>query len=318
MVSESSVIRGSKFSYQLFGCQLGFRLGREVIWRHDAQHRRATDPPNPRAIGFFIALAMTAQPRQPLATMKPMFGSGVYALYYDGPFPQYAPIRSTETPIYVGQAAPGNENARTPVEQGIRLAARLNEHRKTIERATSSLDIKNFECRALVVQTGWETAAEDYLIRLFRPIWNKETKIIQGFGKHGDAPTTRKNKVSSWDVLHQGACGRWTRCESRTKISGSVDAAAHRPFRQIPRVQESQRSTRRVYWSAAPNVICRREARRGLFKNRSADVAAALVLQRAARLIEFLMGTQLKELPVATLFSLLGKINWPRGTYYSL
>jgi Eco29kI restriction endonuclease len=49
-----------------------------------------------------------------------------------------------------------------------------------------------------------ETAAEDYLIRLFRPIWNKETKIIQGFGKHGDAPTTRKNKVSSWDVLHEG------------------------------------------------------------------------------------------------------------------
>jgi hypothetical protein len=26
----------------------GFRLGREVIWRHDAKHRLATDPPNPR------------------------------------------------------------------------------------------------------------------------------------------------------------------------------------------------------------------------------------------------------------------------------
>jgi hypothetical protein len=51
MVSESSVIRGSKFSYQLFGCQLGFRLGREVIWRHDANHRLATDTPNPSLPG---------------------------------------------------------------------------------------------------------------------------------------------------------------------------------------------------------------------------------------------------------------------------
>ncbi len=48
MVSESSVISGSKFSYELFGCELGFRLGREVIRRHDAKHRLATDSPNPR------------------------------------------------------------------------------------------------------------------------------------------------------------------------------------------------------------------------------------------------------------------------------
>jgi hypothetical protein len=162
------------------------------------------DPGNPRTIGFFIALALTAQPRQLLAALPPHYGSGIYALYYSGDFPLYRPISGTETPIYVGQAAPGNENARTPVEQGARLAARLNEHRKTISRAVTSLRIEDFECRSLVVQTGWETPAEDYLIRLFRPIWNKETKIVQGFGKHGDAPTTRQNKVSSWDVLHQG------------------------------------------------------------------------------------------------------------------
>jgi hypothetical protein len=33
MVSESSVIGGSNFSDGLFRCQLGFLLGREVIWR---------------------------------------------------------------------------------------------------------------------------------------------------------------------------------------------------------------------------------------------------------------------------------------------
>lgn len=160
------------------------------------------DPGNPRTIGFFVALAMTAQPRQPLKTMQAVYGSGVYALYYKGSFQHYAPISGSETPIYVGQAMTGSENARTPVEQGLRLAARINEHRKTIEH--TKLAIEDFEYRALVVQTGWETAAEDYMIKLFRPVWNKETKIIQGFGKHGDAPTTRKNKVSSWDVLHAG------------------------------------------------------------------------------------------------------------------
>jgi hypothetical protein len=42
MVS-SSVIGGSKFSYELFGCKLRFCLEREVIWRHDAKHRVASD-----------------------------------------------------------------------------------------------------------------------------------------------------------------------------------------------------------------------------------------------------------------------------------
>lgn len=51
-VSDSSdhrrIIGGSKFSYQPFGCQPGFRFGGEVIRCHDAKHRLAADPPNPR------------------------------------------------------------------------------------------------------------------------------------------------------------------------------------------------------------------------------------------------------------------------------
>lgn len=162
------------------------------------------DPGNPRTVGFFVALAMTAQQRFPLEEVQPTYGSGIYALYYNGDYPLYSPIAATETPIYVGQAAPTNQSARTPVEQGARLTMRLNEHRRTIGKASNSLRISDFEYRALVVQSGWESQAETYLIRQFEPIWNKETKIVQGFGKHGDAPTTRRNKVSSWDVLHEG------------------------------------------------------------------------------------------------------------------
>ncbi len=162
------------------------------------------DPGNPRTVGFFVALAMTAQQRFSLEMAQPIYGSGIYALYFIGDYPLYSPIRGTETPIYIGQAAPGTQSARTPVEQGVRLTARLNDHRRTIGKASDSLQVSDFEYRALVVQTGWESQAEAYLIRLFEPIWNKESKIVQGFGKHGDAPTTRRNKVSSWDVLHPG------------------------------------------------------------------------------------------------------------------
>lgn len=178
---------------------------------HVKRPRAVFDPGNPRTIGFFIALALTAQPRQPLASMGEFYGSGVYAIYYNGDYWLYEPLRATETPIYVGQAAPGNENARTSVEQGLRLAARLNEHRKNIKRA-NSLSIEDFECRTLVVQTGWETGAEDYLIRLFRPIWNSETKLAFGLGKHGDSAGTRRNKRSPWDTLHEGRA--WAGSES--------------------------------------------------------------------------------------------------------
>jgi hypothetical protein len=34
--SPGSIIRGSKFPYELFGCKVGFRFGRAVVWRHDA------------------------------------------------------------------------------------------------------------------------------------------------------------------------------------------------------------------------------------------------------------------------------------------
>lgn len=162
------------------------------------------DPGNPKVVGRFIALAMVAQKRQPLASFEKHYGSGVYALYYNGPFALYDRINGTETPPYVGQAAPAISNARTPTEQGDRLCRRLEDHRKNISKAHSTLDIAHFEFRSLVVQSGWETAAEDYLIHLFQPIWNNETKILFGLGKHGDAATTRANRRSPWDTLHPG------------------------------------------------------------------------------------------------------------------
>ncbi len=198
------------------------------------QHPAAVfDPSNPKIIGRFVALGLVAQQRQPLSAVERFYGSGVYAIYYRGNFNLYASLSGTETPIYVGQASPAVANARTPVEQGDRLARRLEEHRRNIAKATSTLAIDDFECRMLVVQSGWETAAEDYLIELFRPIWNSETNILYGLGKHGDDADTRANKRSPWDTLHPGR--EWaarTTQDARTKAQIKTDLAEH--FKREP------------------------------------------------------------------------------------
>jgi len=162
------------------------------------------DPSNPNVAGRIVGITMIAQTRRPLANVERFYGSGAYAIYYKGDFPAYAAISKREHPIYVGKADPAGPGSKTAVEQGERLANRLNEHRKNIAKASTTLKLEDFEYRALVVQTGWQTAAENYLIDLFKPIWNSEVGICYGFGKHGDDPATRANLRSPWDTMHPG------------------------------------------------------------------------------------------------------------------
>jgi len=173
------------------------------------QPRFMFDPGNPAVVGRFIALAMISQPRMNLTQIERFYGSGVYALYYNGGFPAYGPIKGTETPIYVGKADPQADTARLPIEQGERLYGRLRDHNRNIRKAKDTLNIEDFEYRSLVVQSGWQSAAEDYLIRLFMPIWNNETGICYGLGKHGDDPNTRANLRSPWDTVHPGRDWAW-------------------------------------------------------------------------------------------------------------
>jgi len=144
------------------------------------------------------------QPRAALDKVERFYGSGVYAIYYKGGFAPYQPISGSETPIYVGKEDPQVGNARTPIEQAEKLYGRLNDHRRNIGKATTTISIADFEYRSLVVQSGWQGAAEDYLIHLFKPVWNNETGICYGLGKHGDSPSTRANLRSPWDTLHPG------------------------------------------------------------------------------------------------------------------
>lgn len=190
------------------------------------------DPSDPLKIGHVIAGALLLEPRYPLEDLPRFWGAGVYALYYNGSFDAYRPIRRTDHPIYVGKADPKTTHAKTPRDQGETLSKRLAEHAKTI-RSAENLAISDFGCRYLVVTSAWQKAAEDHLIAMYKPIWNNEMRICYGFGKHGDSSTTRANERSPWDMLHPGrkwAAGNKPNRKSIAEITS--DIAAH--FRLHP------------------------------------------------------------------------------------
>ena len=183
-------------------------------------------------IAKFFAFSFVNQPKRPLTELveTPFYGSGVYAIYYVGHGEKaYKPLSETETPIYVGKSTPENANAETVEEQGQALYKRLKEHAKNIGK--TELDLADFEYRAAPIQTGMQGAVEEFMIRLFRPIWNKEIKICFGIGKHGDSASTRRNKCSPWDTMHPGrswaeatAEDQMTRPEIETSIAGHLKA----------------------------------------------------------------------------------------------
>ena len=162
------------------------------------------DPADPDTAGRVIALTLVAQARHPLSKIPQFYGAGVYAIYYTGDFSHYGALSGTEHPIYVGKADPSSPTAKDAISQGTKLFGRLSEHAKSIRKAHSTLDIEDFECRFLIVQSGYQKSAEDYLINFFNPIWNSEKRVCYGLGKHGDSSDTRVNKRSPWDTFHPG------------------------------------------------------------------------------------------------------------------
>ena len=157
------------------------------------------------SIAKFFAFSFTNKEKLVLDNLvdSPFYGAGVYAIYYHGNAEKaYRPLSGTETPIYVGKADPKNPQAETVEEQGQALYSRLKEHCKSMTKA--NLSLSDFYFRAAPIQTGMQAAVEDFMIRLFLPIWNKEVKICFGIGKHGDSAKTRANKRSPWDTMHPG------------------------------------------------------------------------------------------------------------------
>lgn len=197
--------------------QLRLKLPALIEWLDPVRHHQLLDPTDPNVAADFLSRRIEAQPRIKLSDVSRFWGAGVYALYYCGDHPAYERISGTDIPIYVGMAASSDPLAKTSSAQGDKLYSRVvGDHRRSIQQAESwstseqnvdglpELHVRDFEVRYLVLQNVYAGAVEQHLIHHYAPVWNNETDICYGIGKHGDAASTRANTRSPWDTLHPG------------------------------------------------------------------------------------------------------------------
>ncbi|MFD1504427.1 Eco29kI family restriction endonuclease [Georgenia yuyongxinii] len=169
-------------------------------------------PYNPLEIehlGESIERRILSSTPTPMTDIASFNGAGVYAIYYTGDLPIYSLIadRNREgqfrQPIYVGKAIP--EGGRkglvvTSSDATKSLSSRLRSHRKSI-LAAENLDVADFHCRWLVVESIWIPLGESILINRFAPVWNQ---VVDGFGSNAAGSGRFAGQRSRWDTLHPG------------------------------------------------------------------------------------------------------------------
>lgn len=172
----------------------------------------ADDPYNPLDklnLGRSVAEALLQRPVAPLAETAGIVGAGVYAIYYTGDFPAYAPVAAKNCgdafgqPIYVGKAVP--KGARKggltfDASTGHSLRSRLRKHAASVTEARN-LNLADFHFRSIVVDDIWIPLGENMMIEQFHPIWNR---VIDGFGNNDPGLRRATQYRSPWDVLHPG------------------------------------------------------------------------------------------------------------------
>lgn len=173
------------------------------------------NPLDKNNLGASVADALLERAKMPLEDVEQFIGAGIYAIYYTGDFTPYSPIITDGDgiPIYVGKAVPPGArkgNFGLSIDPGQALYKRLKEHSESIRQA-SNIDIKDFQCRYLVVDDIWIPLGEALLIAKFSPVWNK---IIDGFGNHDPGKGRYQQLRSRWDTLHLGRS--WAhKCQQR-------------------------------------------------------------------------------------------------------
>ena len=187
---------------------------------------REVTPYNPlrkENLGESVADALLKTPREPLNSLEGFTGAGIYAIYYDGDFPAYEPIRVSEeqeVPIYIGKAVPSGArkgNVGLDANTGSILYKRVMEHAKSIELA-GNLRPEDFSYRYLVVEDIWIPLGESLLISRFSPLWNT---FIDGFGNHNPGKGRYRQIRSRWDTLHSGR--QWAlNCQPRTENAEQI------------------------------------------------------------------------------------------------
>lgn len=168
------------------------------------------NPLDKRNLGISVTDAMLVRPATALPGREDRFtGAGIYAIYYVGDFPVYAPIAERnrenrfEAPIYVGKAIPAGARrggVGLGESPGFVLFGRLREHAESINQARN-LELSDFYCRYLTVDDIWIPLGESLLIQRFSPIWNT---TLDGFGNHDPGRGRYNQQKPPWDVIHPG------------------------------------------------------------------------------------------------------------------
>jgi Eco29kI restriction endonuclease len=201
------------------------------------------NPLDKKNLGASVAEALVGRVAQPLDTLKPFEGVGIYALYYHGPFAAYKRISkpnqakpgNPSVPIYVGKAVPAGTRKGQLLADPLRSKAlfnRLTEHAESI-RLAPNLSIADFSCRHLVVDEIWIPLGESLMIAKFSPLWNL---LIDGFGNHDPGKGRYEGLRPRWDVLHPGRA--WAeKCRPRVELAADIerDVRSHLNATLVPR-----------------------------------------------------------------------------------
>jgi hypothetical protein len=159
-------------------------------------------------LGKSVVDALLDRPELPLTQISRFSGAGIYAIYYHGDFPHYAPLSERyhaglPIPIYTGKGVPKGSRKGSnlsPASQTNPLSGRLNEHKESIEQ-TANLDVSHFTYRYLLVDDIWIPLGESLVIQKFRPLWNV---VVEGFGNHDPGRGRYGGMRPLWDELHPG------------------------------------------------------------------------------------------------------------------
>lgn len=162
---------------------------------------RKYNPLTVEELGRNAARALMDYPPADLPPPESFAGSGVYTLHYSGRFAAYADIADPE-PIYVGKSSPpGGRQGRQATQVSLpTLYRRLLKHARSID-SVENLDLKDFSCRWLILDSVWVGLTEQVLIAQCQPIWNV---IVEGFGINAPGSGRTNQVKSKWDTLHPG------------------------------------------------------------------------------------------------------------------
>jgi hypothetical protein len=210
----------------------------------------AYNPLDKLALAKSIEIELLARDTTPLSVLGSVTGAGVYAIYYAGSFPAYAPVAKANKsgafalPIYVGKAIPkgGRKGGITTdvASTGHALSDRLKQHAASIDEA-KNLKLADFHVRHLVVDDVWIPLGENMLIETFKPVWNR---AIDGFGNKDPGRRRATQYKSPWDVLHPGRAFAEKLADSPVTaeflLKRVADYFANRKLDKLPKVLAEQ------------------------------------------------------------------------------